>query len=286
MFQYAAALSLATKYDTALKLDLSAFQSANPLGRTYALGHFELATGIETAIASQQEVRRLTGAGQSRAAHILFKLKEKCRPRYRRSVFVERTAFRVDPSFFEVIPPVYLWGYWQAVPYFDSVRDEVRNAFQFTSRICEHSAALAKEMRAQSSVALHVRRGDYVKNPETRRKHGTCSMEYYMRCVAAISKQVADPLFFVFSDEPSWVHSHLTIDAPSVVVSHNNGQNDAVDLYLMTQCKHHIIANSTFSWWAAWLSSSDNQIVYAPERWLRDPRVNTSGLIPANWNRM
>lgn len=286
MFQYAAGLSLAVRHNVALKLDISALRPADSRGRTYALDCFGLDTQVPTEIASRSELAKVGQHDRSPCMRWLHKVRERCTPRPKRLTFREQVEFRVDPGFWKVRPPVYLSGYWQAVGYFKHVLDDVKAAFTFRDELTGKNGEIAERIAHAESVAVHVRRGDYAQNPITRRKHGLCSLDYYQRCTAALREQVSDPFFFIFSDDPEWVRSHGVLDAPSLLVAHNTGRHDHLDLHLMSRCKHQIIANSTFSWWGAWLNAYSHQKVYAPKQWLNEAGVDTSGLLPDAWERM
>ncbi len=136
-----------------------------------------------------------------------------------------------------------------------------------------------------TAVSVHVRRGDYASNPETNRFHGTCSLEYYSDAFAVICDRVDNPTFFVFSDDPAWTRTNIRPPGKTVYVTHN-GSAAVEDMRLMSHCVHHIIANSSFSWWAAWLSSSENKIVVSPEQWLATGSAPVKDLIPKEWIRV
>jgi hypothetical protein len=282
MFQYAAARSLAEHRNTILKVDVSPLVPSDPRGRTYGLGCFCHSADI----ASSEEINDLTRRNATWVMRACHKVKESLLPCYRQSVFGERSRFRVDPCFYALKPPVYLWGYWQAVGYLQSVQAQIRKEFQFVDPPQGRNATLAAEISRSTSVAVHVRRGDYASDPIVRDKHGLCSVAYYKRCIEHLQRSEKHPVFFVFSDEPEWARSHLRINAPTVFVTNNGIDDSHLDLQLMTLCKHHIIANSSFSWWGAWLSTSTGKKVYTPQKWLADGKVDTSGLIPGSWTRL
>ena len=136
---------------------------------------------------------------------------------------------------------------------------------------------------------MHVRRGDYVNDTATRSVHGACSVEYYTNAFAYMQQQFPDAAFIFFSDEPAWVHDTFIKHLPgSMVMQNNNGADSWKDMYLMSQCNHHIIANSSFSWWGAWLNSKKDKTVIAPKQWFADTIKNetTTDLIPGNWIRL
>jgi hypothetical protein len=137
-----------------------------------------------------------------------------------------------------------------------------------------------------SSVSLHIRRGDYVSNSVNREIYATCSMDYYHRCAIEMTRRVTDPHFFVFSDDIEWAKDNLDIKHAVTYVDHNSQEEAYKDLCLMSKCKHHIIANSTFSWWGAWLADNKDKIVFAPSRWYNDSKHGEQDLIPEDWHRV
>jgi hypothetical protein len=125
-----------------------------------------------------------------------------------------------------------------------------------------------------------------VLNPATNEYHGVCSLHYYQRAIKQLAKIVRDPHIFIFSDDPTWVQSNLFLSYPSTLVTINGPGKDYADLRLMSLCNHHIIANSSFSWWGAWLCSNAEKQVYAPRQWFRSPEIDTSDLIPVIWHKI
>jgi hypothetical protein len=174
-------------------------------------------------------------------------------------------------------------GYWQSERYFADVSDRLRSEFTFKASAAGRNAEIAGEIAAVNAVSLHVRRGDYATNPAMTAMHGICPIDYYDRAVEFVIERVADPVFFLFSDDPDWVREHLKIDWAVVVVEHNDSDTGHEDLRLMGLCRHHVIANSTFSWWGAWLNPSPEKIVVAPKRWFAEDSIDTSDLLPADW---
>ena len=148
------------------------------------------------------------------------------------------------------------------------------------------NAELASEIQATVSVGVHIRRGDYVANPIANQFHGVCSLEYYLAAIAKLKEEIGAPRFFVFSDDIGWARQNLRLPDPTTFVDHNGEAHDYEDLRLMSLCKHHIIANSSFSWWGAWLSNNPDKIVIAPERWFRDPSMDPRDLVPEGWHRL
>ncbi|MDR3351070.1 MAG: alpha-1,2-fucosyltransferase [Prevotellaceae bacterium] len=174
-------------------------------------------------------------------------------------------------------------GYWQEYRYPDAVKDALLHDFQFTPV----TDALNKEMLARidaaNAVAIHVRRGDYMK-PRVRAAFGDiCTADYYREAIACIRQETAHPTFFIFSDDLPWVKEHLPVP-DAVYVTGNTGQASFRDLQLMSRCKHQIIANSTFSWWGAWLNQTPGKIVIAPAKWGHNRYKNfAEKLYPPSW---
>jgi hypothetical protein len=146
---------------------------------------------------------------------------------------------------------------------------------------------MAEEIGGVIAVSLHIRRGDYVTNPKASRVHGTVGLDFYARAAELVAGRCgADPTFFVFSDEPAWVADNLKLDFPMRLVTHNPPDRGTEDLRLMALCRHHILANSSFSWWGVWLNPTPGKIVVAPRAWFRDPVKDNSALIPQEWIRL
>ena len=142
-----------------------------------------------------------------------------------------------------------------------------------------------EDINTTNSIAIHVRRGDYVSVESVAQTHGVCSLNYYRRAIDFVTHKVENPQFFIFSDDPEWVSEHLSTGYPTSYVIHNGPEEAFQDLRLMSLCQHQIIANSSFSWWGAWLNKNAEKIVIAPRRWFLDKR-NTSDMCPENWNRI
>jgi hypothetical protein len=181
---------------------------------------------------------------------------------------------------------LYLQGYWQSERYFKRHADVLRKEFSFKSVPTGCNAELARQIRQDVSVSLHVRRGDYASHPKTLAYHGLCEPEYYFRAIEHMRGHVPKFRLFAFSDDPQWVTRTLKPRYPEmVVVDHNPGKQSHNDMQLMSLCNHHIIANSSFSWWGAWLNPDINKIVIAPRKWFANGPDNAD-LIPERWVRL
>ena len=139
---------------------------------------------------------------------------------------------------------------------------------------------LSRKIESHESISLHIRRGDFVQDSKTHQFHGACSLDYYNRCIEYVSEKTNNPHFFVFSDDPHWAKENLRQDISTTIVENNSGFKAYEDLQLMSQCKHNIIANSSFSWWGAWLNANPDKIVCAPKQWFRNKLMDTKYFIP------
>jgi hypothetical protein len=191
---------------------------------------------------------------------------------------------RFQPEVLHAPDDTLLVGYWQSEKYFHDEDAQVRQDFALEGPVSPLVRELVESID-ESAVSVHVRRGDYVSHARTRKFHGVLPMEYYERGAAAISERVPNPHFFVISDDPDWCRNHIKLPSVTTFAS-NPGGTSYDDMLLMTMCRHHIIANSSFSWWGAWLSENREKVVVAPRRWFADESQDTSDLVPERWIRL
>ena len=192
-----------------------------------------------------------------------------------------------DPSVFNLeMGMIVLEGYWQSFKYFEPYQDIIRTELTFKRAPTVHDARMIDDIESVQSVAVHVRRGDYVTNPNINAYHGTCTPEYYQKANNYIDRNVNKPHFFVFTDDPEWVKERLTFPGPTKIVDHNLGKADYEDFRLMTHCKHFVIANSSFSWWGAWLARYPDKTVIAPMNWFKVDNFPPEDRIPREWIRL
>lgn len=177
----------------------------------------------------------------------------------------------------------YLDGYWQSEKYFVKYREHILNDFTIKTILNSRTVSIGNEIDFNNSVSLHIRRGDYVTNETTNKIHGVCSLDYYQSAVSIINQKLSSPVFYIFSDDIDWARENLKIKNKTVFVSHNDIDHGYEDMYLMSKCKHNIIANSSFSWWAAWLNQNPGKIVINPSKWFVSGQYNNKDLIPAGW---
>lgn len=284
MFQYAAARRLAIRNNSELKLDLSILKNRQDgaTSRVYELKHLN----TKATIATPLEVAEYTRIYKNWAQATLVRLRRIAGLAvFHPNVYVER-HFHFDSALLDAPDNSYLEGYRQSEKYFMDIGDIVRNEFAVITEQDEWNRQLAEEIKATESVSFHVRRGDFVSDKVTREFHGVCSLNYYKSAIDRITSQVRSPHFFIFSDDPAWVKENLEISNPATFMDHNGPDKGHEDLRLMGLCSHHIIANSSFSWWGAWLGTHPSKVVIAPMRWFKDESINTSDLLPETWIRM
>lgn len=182
---------------------------------------------------------------------------------------------------------VYLDGHWQSPKYFASSEEILRREFQVKAALSPAGERLAAQIASSDSICVNVRRGDYVTLQASMDIHGFVGKEYYERGVERIAPSLKKPHIFVTSDDVDWCRENLRFNYPTTVLGHEyQGYKFGEYLTLMSRCKHFLIPNSTFAWWAAWLSPSPDKIVVCPRDWFRDSKFDSSDLIPSTWIRI
>lgn len=265
MFQYALYLRLKAQGKEVKLDDKTEYEGRN--ARPILLWVF----GIEYPAASRDEINEITD-GFMFFTH-----------RVRRKLFGRRTLeyHERDCNFDEQVlkrEPAYLTGYFQSERYFAEIEDQVRGAFRFSDRIWDGISEelrqkireYQREIESRVCVSVHIRRGDYLENNEV--YGGICTEAYYQKAIAVMREKYPEAVFYMFSNEPKWVEKWaaetLEDGTEFVVVEGTTEDTGYLDLLLMSRCRHHIIANSSFSWWGAWLNPNKEKTVIAPARWI------------------
>lgn len=176
----------------------------------------------------------------------------------------------------------YFDGYWQSQDYFQDIEDEIRNTFVFPGFDEDKNIEICKTAREKNCVSLHVRRGDFLKASKF---VALGSGSYYDRAVSLIKSKVDDPVFIVMSDDIEWCREHFN-EEKMIFVDWNSGSKSYRDMQIMSICKHNIVANSSFSWWGAWLNNNPEKIVIAPSRFYTDNKRDESHILPAEWTKI
>ncbi|OHD12130.1 MAG: hypothetical protein A2086_10850 [Spirochaetes bacterium GWD1_27_9] len=276
MFQYAAGKNIALLRNDILKFDLSwFFENKTDTPRTYQLNVFDLPINFAT----KQEINSLKNQTNP---NIIIRILRKLTKNY--NIATKKTHIKEDNYKLEEIPKnVYLDGYWQSEDYFFEIRDVIKRDFLVKKGFDGNNIEIEDKIKNSNSVSIHIRRGDYITDSKTNQFHGVCSMDYYYASINKILEEVENPVFFVFSDDIEWVSKNLKIDYPSFYVDFNTGEKSYLDLRLMSFCKHNIIANSSFSWWGAYLNNNTQKLVIAPQKWFLAEKAHKHNLIPNDW---
>jgi hypothetical protein len=283
MFQYAAGTALASKHGVPLFVDMHSLQSntnetAHFTPRSAELDVFNLKM-LEAPEELLQKFQAVTST-------LHYRIRRNISER-----LVRYRVFRYDsldfPPLFETLGRyTYLDGFFQSEKFFLENKQSIRNLFTWIDPLDPINSKLAKRIAESQAVSLHVRRGDYLKPTNAALFGNICTLEYYNHAVEEIKSRVNNPTFFIFSDDAQWTREHLQTGSDTVYIDFNTGKNSHMDLRLMSLCKHHIIANSSFSWWGAWLNPSAEKIVIAPSRWLADPAMQAVDVVPSTWIRI
>lgn len=272
LFQYSSAKALANRHNTELMLDLSWFNSPqkNNTIRKYELSKFQ----INALVANfEKQIFDFT------PAQMLKNIFKKNPNKFK--YFKER-KFGFTEEFYNLPDNTYLMGYWQSYKFFESNRQDLIKELSKINDCNYECDEFVKKLHSINSVAVHVRRGDYVTNSSAAKFHGTCSIEYYLNAINLLRKIVDKPQFYLFSDDMDWVRMNINFGDDIHYVKSAYPQDAQHDFLLMRQCKHFIIANSTYSWWPAWLGSDAEKIVIAPENWFIK-KIDTKSLFPESW---
>lgn len=278
MFQYATSRALAVRHQTCLVADSRPFRRYKLHG--YLIDRFQ----TELQDSTEADLQGLVLPPEKRG--VISSTVWACRNRGRLTYFSEK-SLAFDPAFHKLPDNTYLRGYWQSEKYFSEIADQLRTELTRPEPVNDQNLDRVRQMADCCSVSLHIRRGDYVSNAKTQKVHGTCSLEYYRNAAQLLADRTgSDPTFFVFSDDPEWTRENLNIPFQANFVTDNPVDDPWLDLHLMKSCHHHIIANSSFSWWGAWLNANPDKIVVAPQRWFADPGMNDQDIVPETWTRL
>lgn len=263
MFQYARGRALALRKGVPLALDISRYVRGSS-HREFLLGHFDI----------KARIRR-------HSLHQLLRWVDRFR---RTKHWVQEPGYNFEPTLLTpTVNRLYLSGVWQSEKYFMDYADVIRQDLTLRQPLSSAAAKVHSQI-GDTAVSLHVRRGDYVTHAGRNRKYGFCPPAYYVRAMTLLAGQVSNPTVFIFSDDVEWARSNVPISFRHVFVS-AFAIADYEEMALMSSCRHHIIANSTFSWWGAWLNPRTSRIVIAPKVWMAS-RPDTPDIIPPSWVRI
>jgi hypothetical protein len=265
MFQYAAARGLAARLGVPFTLDT---RRAEHKGEGVLTRVFDLDWATPDAFPPAQHERALAYAAWRALGRSPKIYREK--------------GLGFNPAFEALPDDTYLHGYWQVERYFKHIEAEVRAAFVPRFEMSAQNAEMAARIGSGPSISLHVRRGDYL----TAVGHGLCDQAYYEAALEKVAQGIEAPTVYVFSDDPQWAKDNLPLPFEKVVVDFNGPDTDYEDMRLMSLCAHNILANSSFSWWGAWLNQNPDKRVAGPKTWFSDPKLNNPDILLDGWLRV
>jgi len=279
MFQYASGRALSLARGVPLRLDTQDFEG-------YKLHNgFELHRifNIDAPLADSSDVRQVLGLRAF--SPLRRKLFHKGFVKFRGEHLIVDSLSKHRYHLQDMPDVCYLMGNWQSERYFAQISNTIRADFSFRVLLAGKNNELAEFIGKVNAVSLHVRRGDIASNPASLAVHGLCSLDYYLRAIEHVATKLTKPEFVIFSDDMNWVRENLHINYPCHYIDHNKGLESYNDMRLMSLCRHHILANSSFSWWGAWLNPKTDKIVVAPHRWFA-ANYDSSDIVPSSWTQM
>ena len=285
MFQYAAGLRLALHRRTSLRLDTTSLLDRTKEDHTHR--EFGLsAFGVSAKYASSAEIQSFQRVLQPSQGDLRGRLQ---------AVLFKRRYYREDglqfhPEVLELPRNTYLDGFFQNEKYFVDIPEQVRRCFALSPESLELAAdsrSIASQVNDSSTICVHVRRGDYVTNPQYSDFHGVCSIKYYQDAVNELRRKGATGRAFVFSDDPIWCKTHFSpADGFTVIGAEHSGRHSTTHLWLMSLCNHFVIANSSFGWWAAWLGNRTGKLVCRPSPWFKTALLGGEEICPSPWSKI
>ena len=271
MFQYAVARSISINFQAKLILDTSYYQSN--FEQNYGLSVFNINTEVvnEAPENNNENSINLSHYHHNDREKDYYLLKEK--------------SFRFDSSLFNISGNVYLDGYFQSEKYFITNRHNIYTDFSLREELDGTNRNIISDMESCNSVSIHVRRGDYL-TESVKNILSICDVKYYKKAVDIIYRDIKNPVFYVFSDDMDWAKRNLSFIQNTYFININFKEESYKDMILMSKCKHNIISNSTFSWWAAWLNDNPNKMIISPIMWVNPKSRNSKNdqdIRPASW---
>ena len=284
MFQYAVARNLAIMNNTSVKLDLN-FLLDRTERESFTFRNYDLDLfNIDGAIADESQSLQYKYYKSKIMRKIGFiKTKLFCR-KYK---IITEKHYHFDPKVLERGDNSYLIGFWQSYKYFSEVEKEIKKDFSFKNEMGEKAKEMLKEINDKESICVNIRRGDYVEDKKALKHHGVCGLDYYKEAKILVDEKIKKPHYFIFSDDIQWCLKNIDFGENMTFVNNEYAGDRFSDKFrLMKNCKHFIIPNSSYAWWAAWLSKNEEKLVIAPKKWLADSSINTDDVTPPNWVRI
>lgn len=282
MFQYAFARNIAVKNKSSLCLNTSYLQSKLPFKNLATQMRYELDIFNIHAQISHNFFQSKYAYPFAKIEHILKDLWNS-----KKLNEVRESHFHFQPALLHTKDNCYIKGNFQSHKYFIEIEDVIRNDFSFKNKLTNENLAWQHQIENSNAVSIHFRRGDYITLKQNVNKFAQIPFSYYQNAIQHIAEKIENPVFFIFTDDVHWIKSNFTTEFPYYIVENNNtATTNYLDMQLMSKCKHNIICNSTFSWWAAWLNANKNKIVIAPNRWFTDDKINSNDIYPSDWIKL
>lgn len=278
MFQYAAGRSLAHMHQTELYLDTT-FLDKNPNG-AYTKRNLELSIFDIDLKKVSPEQKLLFNIDQSNK---YSRTLQRRFPKLFKNMYAAESGNLFQKQFFNFPENTYLDGFWQSEKYFKSIESIIIQEFKPKESLNAENENWLEKIKSVNSVSVHVRRGDYVSLKNAKEHHGNVTKQYYQSAIKSLKEKNRDIELFVFSDDLEWCENNLKFDISTYYVDVNQQQNFHLDLYLMSHCRSNVIANSSFSWWAAWLNQNRDKTIIAPKEWFANNVMSSKDLIPDTW---
>ena len=278
MFQYATGRYLAHLHQTDLFVDTS-FLEKNPNG-SYTKRELELSVlNLDLKIVPVSDVMKFNIEGSNKYSRAL----QRQFPFLFTNLYAAESGVQYQKKFLNYPKNTYLDGFWQSERYFKTIESILLKEFTPKETLNSENENWLNKITASESVSIHVRRGDYISSKNAQEHHGNLNVDYYANALKIIKDTHKNSEVFLFSDDLDWCKDNLKLDNEIYYVDANQKNNFHLDMYLMSQCKHNIIANSSFSWWGAWLNEHQHKIVAAPKKWFANKSLTTKDLIPSQW---
>jgi len=276
MFQYATGFALAQKNNTVQKIDITTFDNASrDTRRKFGLNVFK----ITSPVALSEEIKKVRNQ-YGPIPKFLSLINQKVFKQYYTDFhpeFLNKISEKLNHK-----KDVYIDGNFQSEKNFTEFAPLICQEFTFKKEFFDdHVKQLAEVIQKENSVSIHIRRGDYVYDKKTNKYHGVCLIEYYEKAIKLIKEKISNPVFYIFTDDDKWVTENFKI-IPYINVSQKH-LKDHEEMFLMSQCQHNIVANSSFSWWGAWLNKNSAKIVIAPRKWVNKKPNPHPNIIPETW---
>jgi len=276
LFQYAFVRALSLRHHKTFKMDLS-WYNEHSNHRPYALDKFNIA-GEEATEKDIHDIK--TCDGRNFIEYHFKRIRNKYSPYYKKNIISEKNSL-YDENYLKINSNSFVCGYFSSELYFKDYASVIKNDLEFKDRPSPLNLNKIQKIQPQHAVCISIRRGDFVNNPV----HDVCDLNYFYTSMEYMSEKINNPYFYIFSDDNDWVKNNFRSNYPHEFIT-NNYPDFIEDFRFMRNCRHHIIPNSTYSWWAAWLAEQPDSIIIAPQKWLNSGTIDYSNVVPERWAKI